>query len=143
LRELEKADLTFLSLFLRFWLPVLAYITLIFSLSSLSDLPGEKLFPHMDKIAHFAEYGILGFLVGRAFRGAAPRFVTKFWFGLAIIGTIAVGVLDETFQSTVPRRVSSRYDFAADMIGAVAGLVALMQSGKPWKKNAKKNGFNP
>jgi VanZ family protein len=138
LRELEKGDLKYLSLFLRFWLPVLGYITLIFALSSVSDLPGPKLFPHMDKAAHLAEYGILGLLVGRAFRSASPPFVTRFWFGLAIIATISVGMLDEAFQSTVPGRESSRMDFTADMIGAVAGLVALLQGSRLWEKGLKR-----
>jgi VanZ family protein len=142
LRELEKGDLKYLSLFLRFWLPVLGYITLIFAVSSVSDLPGPKLFPHMDKVAHLVEYGILGFLVGRTFRNAGPRFVTKFWFGLAIIATIAVGLLDEAFQSTVPGRESSRFDFTADMIGAAVGLAALIQGERLWKRNEKKDGYN-
>ncbi len=134
MRELEKGDLKYLSLFLRFWLPVLGFITLIFAMSSVSDLPTENLFPHMDKVAHLAEYGILGLLTGRALRSASPPFVTKFWFGLAIIATIAVGMLDEAFQSTVPGRHSSRMDFTADMIGAVAGIVALVQGSRLWQK---------
>ena len=138
MRELETADLKYLSLFLRFWLPVLAYITLIFALSSVSDLPGQKLFPHMDKAAHLAEYGLLGLLIGRAFRSAGPPFVTKFWFGLAIIATVAVGMFDEAFQSTVPGRDSSRMDFTADMVGAVGGLVVLVLGGRLWNRGLKR-----
>jgi hypothetical protein len=132
LQELQKGDLKYLSLFLRFWFPVLAYITLIFAVSSVSDLPTKNLFPHMDKAAHLAEYGLLGLLVGRTFRYAGPPFVTKFWFGLAIIATMAVGLLDEAYQSTVPGRFCSRWDFTADMIGAVAGLVVLVQGVRLW-----------
>ncbi|MBN1504555.1 MAG: VanZ family protein [Candidatus Eisenbacteria bacterium] len=134
MRELETGDLKYLSLFLRFWFPVLGYITLIFALSSLSDLPTQKLFPHMDKAAHLAEYGVLGLLVGRAFRRASPHFVTKFWFGLAIIATMAVGLLDEAFQSTVPGRESSRTDFTADAIGAMAGLAVLLLGDRLWNR---------
>jgi len=132
LRELQKGDLKYLSLFLKFWFPVLAYITLIFAVSSVSNLPTENLFPHMDKAAHLAEYGLLGLLVGRMFRNAGPPFVTKFWFGLAIIATMAVGMLDEAYQTTVPGRFCSRWDFTADMIGAVSGLIVLVQGGKLW-----------
>jgi hypothetical protein len=132
LQELQKGDLKYLSLFLRFWLPVLAYITLIFAVSSVSFLPTENLFPHMDKIAHLGEYGILGLLVGRMFRRAGPPFVTKFWFGLAIIATMAVGLLDEGYQSTVPGRVCSRWDFTADVTGSLGGLIVLVQGGRLW-----------
>jgi VanZ family protein len=138
LQELQKGDLKYLSLFLRFWFPVLAYVTLIFGVSSVSDLPTKNLFPYMDKVAHLVEYGVLGLLVGRMFRHAGPPFVTKFWFGLAIIATMAVGLLDEAYQSTVPGRFCSRWDFTADMIGALGGLVVLTQGGRLWSRLARR-----
>jgi VanZ family protein len=137
LKELEKGDLRFLSAFLVFWLPVLGYVTLIFAVSSVSNLPGPKFFPYADKAAHLVEYGILGFLVGRALRGAAPHFVTRFWFALAIIAGVAVGMLDEMFQSRVPGRESSLLDFAADVAGTLVGLVVLVKGRVWWKKSEK------
>ncbi len=138
MQELQKGDLKYLSLFLRFWLPVLAYITLIFAVSSVSYLPTENLFPYMDKVAHLAEYGILGLLIGRMFRYGGPPFVSKFWFGLAIIAAIAVGLLDEGYQSTVPGRVCSRWDFTADMAGSLGGLIVLVQAARLWSWIARR-----
>jgi VanZ family protein len=43
-------------------------------------------------------------------------------------------MLDEAFQSTVPGRESSRMDFTADMVGAVAGLFALVQGSRMWER---------
>lgn len=115
----------------------MGYVTLIFAVSSVSHLPGPDLFPHVDKVAHFVEYAILGFLIGRAFRRAAPIFIARYWLGLAIIAAVAIGLLDEAFQSTVPGREPSRYDFLADVAGAAAGQLALLRGGKPWKKGEK------
>jgi VanZ family protein len=136
---MEEGDVRFLSIFLRLWLPVLGYVTLIFALSSTSDLPGTRLFPHMDKVAHFVEYGILGLLVGRAFRHSGIYFVTRFWLGLAIVAALAVGFLDEWYQSTVPGRERSNFDFLADAAGVLCGQIALLVMEKKWaRKNRRK-----
>lgn len=137
-RELEESDVRFLSIFLRFWLPVLGYITLIFGVSSISNLPGPANIPHLDKVAHFLEYGLLGFLGGRAFRHSGPGFLRKFWFGFAIIAGVAVGFCDEWFQSTVPGRTRSSFDFLADVIGATFGQFALFVVENKWRRTTKK-----
>ena len=52
------------------WLAAVAYIGLIFSLSSIrgSDLAAPFAIPYLDKVAHLLEYSLLGLLLGRAFR---------------------------------------------------------------------------
>jgi VanZ family protein len=135
LRELEGGDVRFLSVFLRLWLPVVGYVTLIFALSSVSELTGPRLFPHVDKLAHFVEYGILGFLVGRAFRHSGIYFITRFWLGLAIAAALAVGFLDEWYQSTVPGRETSGFDFLADCLGVLCGQFALLMMEKTWRRD--------
>ncbi len=137
-REMEEGDVRFLSVFLRLWLPVLGYVTLIFALSSTSDLPGTRLFPHMDKVAHFVEYGVLGLLIGRAFRNSGICFVTRFWLGLAIIAGLAVGFLDEWFQTTVPGRERSTFDFLADAAGVFCAQIALIVTEKKWARKSRK-----
>ena len=137
MRELEAGAIRFLSGFLRFWLPVLAYITLIFALSSLSELPGPRHIRYLDKVAHFVEYGILGFVLGRAFRSGSTGFLRKFWFGLAIIAAVAVGFLDEWYQSTVPCRERSNFDLLADFAGVLFGQVALLRLESWWKRKKK------
>lgn len=140
MRELEESDVRFLSIFLRFWLPVLAYITLIFGVSSISDIPGPAHLKHLDKMAHLVEYGILGLLVGRSFRHSGPRFLRNFWFGFAIIAAMAVGFCDEWYQSTVPGRDRSVFDFLSDVVGATFGQLALFLWESKWTR--KKNEEN-
>jgi VanZ family protein len=73
----------------------------------------------------FIEYAILFALIYRALRaGRAPRWQkTKvLWAGLAAFG---FGFLDEFFQSFVPGRRGSPFDWAVDTAGILTGLVLL------------------
>jgi VanZ family protein len=104
--------------FARDWLPVLVWAAVIFALSSVPDLGtglgGWDLV--LRKIAHAAEYAILGALLARA-TGRA---------GLAIgLGTL-YAVSDEIHQSFVPGRMGSPLDVAIDAVGVGIG-VALWQ----------------
>ena len=115
------------AIFTRFWLPVIAYVTLITIVSHQPNLrpPIEYIFwIQADKVAHVLEYSILGLLLARVFRVslAAPRALT---LALVSIGCgLGVAVLDEYHQSFVPGRDSSVYDVMADGVGlTVAQLV--------------------
>ena len=113
--------------FLRYWLPVLAYVALIFTLSSLHGDKVPSGFPFMDKAAHILEYSLLGLLVGRAIRftlgGAGPRGLAAL---LAISLGALVGLLDELYQARVPGRMSDAGDWFTD-VAAVAAAVILTQ----------------
>lgn len=112
--------------FVFYWLPVLAYIGLIFSLSSIkgNDLPGG--FPNMDKIAHLLEYSLLGLLLGRAIRFT----LTGRGRLAAAVATIVVGAMvgfaDEMYQRGVPQRHSDIRDWVADVL-ALSAAVAFTQ----------------
>ena len=70
-----------------------------------------------DKIAHLLEYAILGFLIHRAL-GARG-----IWAFVAAVGTASlIGGLDEIYQSTVPGRFPSLYDWLADTSGGFVGV---------------------
>lgn len=103
-------------------IPLLLYLGLIFFVSSRPNLrpPGVDIFL-MDKIIHFMEYSILGVLlfdsIGRAM--IQSKFGT-FIFLLAVGSSI--GALDEIFQSYIPGRHMSIYDYIADTLGVAAGL---------------------
>ena len=110
--------------FFRYWLPVLAYVGLIFVVSAQPRLRPPVSFQNADKFAHVIEYGILGFLLVRARRGDGPTRdpLGDGMFALAI--GLAVGASDESFQAMVPGRESSVRDFLADGCGLVLAQIA-------------------
>jgi VanZ family protein len=114
----------FFVLFMGFWLPVLAYVTVIFALSSQAYLPSPIRFTYGDKVAHLGEYLVLGLLLVRAMRASLrvsrPLFAAMIAIGLVVI----VGASDEFLQSFIPGRTCDVFDLLADMVGgAIAQLV--------------------
>jgi VanZ family protein len=117
----------FFVLFMGFWLPVLAYVSIIFALSSQPYLQPPLTFVNGDKVAHLCEYLVLGLLLVRALRAtlrvSRPLFAAMIAIGLVVI----VGVSDEFLQSFIPGRQSSVFDVLADVLGgAVAQFVYVM-----------------
>jgi len=114
-------------LFLRYWLPVLVYVGLIFALSSLHGPAVPDLFPNVDKLEHMLEYSLFGLLAGRAIRftlgGTGHRLAAA--FATIALGAV-VGALDELYQSRVPGRSSDLLDWIVD-VGAVAIAILATQ----------------
>jgi VanZ family protein len=96
------------------WGPVLAWAGVIFLLSSIPDLGtglgGWDL--GLRKIAHAAEYAVLGFLLLRA----AGRVELALGLG------IAYAVSDEIHQHFVSGRQGSPLDVAIDAVGIAVGV---------------------
>ena len=117
---------------IRFWLPVLLYIALIFWVSSISSvrLPGGG--NGLDKVAHAAEYGLLCFLLVRALRESDLVDSLAVASAVALVIGLCVGLADELFQSIVPGRESDPSDYAADAAGLVLAvfLYALYRRGR-------------
>ena len=99
------------------WLPVVAWAILIFALSSVPDLGtglgGWDLL--LRKLAHVAEYAILGALLARA--------VSSPWTAVTL-GTI-YAISDELHQHFVPGRQASALDVAIDAAGVAVGVLAI------------------
>ena len=97
------------------WLPVVVWAGLIFALSSVPDLGtglgGWDLL--LRKIAHAAEFAVLGALLARALRSAWPAFA---------LGAL-YAVSDEVHQAFVPGRQGSVLDVAIDVVGVGCGVV--------------------
>lgn len=96
------------------WLPVLAWAAVIFALSSIPSLstglgPWDTL---LRKGAHLAEFAILGALLARAARAAAPAFVLG----------VAYAASDELHQRYVAGRHGSVLDVAVDAAGVALGV---------------------
>jgi VanZ family protein len=69
-----------------------------------------------DKPAHFLEYAVLGYFLGRGLGG--KRAVL-----LGFVLASGYGALDELHQSFVPGRESSVLDLLADAAGAMSGTL--------------------
>jgi len=97
------------------------YVLLIFVVSSIPSLtaPGPEFVPK-DKIAHFVEYFILGILLfkGIGWTVSLSRSAT---FGFLFAVGASVGALDEIYQSFVPGRMMSIFDWYADALGIATG----------------------
>ena len=74
------------------------------------------------KLAHLTEYGILAWLLYRA-RGDTERVWDSHWARFALVGVLAVAVIDEVHQHFVPSRVGSPVDVAIDVLGAIVALM--------------------
>jgi len=95
----------------------LGWMALIFSASSVRDVPGPDLFQGQDKLMHAAVFGVLALLYARTARGEAAS-VRLSWALIAAVAAAAYGALDEFHQSFVPGRDASFADLAADGAGA-------------------------
>jgi hypothetical protein len=106
--------------FLLSWVLLIFWAIVIFCLSA---VPGDQLdlplFPHADKLAHAGLYGVLAFLMLRAFDG------TSWKFGSRIVCTLVVGlgygISDEIHQYFVAGRQSDVWDVLADFAGGLVG----------------------
>ena len=100
--------------FARTWLPVVVWAAVIFAFSSVPDLGtglgGWDLV--LRKIAHTAEYAILGAFLVRATGRSRPAFA---------LGTL-YAVTDELHQTFVRGRHGSPVDVAIDAVGVALGI---------------------
>ena len=144
--------------FLRYWLPVLVWMTLIFSASGdqksyqHSSLFFEPLmhwlFPKMPpatvgeihhlfrKTCHLTEYAILAGLVWRAVRRPVKREVRPWRWdeaGLALAVVFTYAASDEFHQIFVPNRTALVSDVLIDTSGGVASLLLLWLWHKTFK----------
>jgi VanZ family protein len=101
------------------WLPPIAYMALIYYLSSQSDPVPQVTSVVWDKLLHFVEYGGLAVLLARALLG--ERLTAGVALVAAILLTSAYGATDEAHQSRVPQRQADVRDWIVDSIGAAAG----------------------
>jgi hypothetical protein len=98
------------------WLPVVVWAALIFAVSSVPSLDsGLGTWDlGLRKLAHLAEYAVLGALLARAL----PEFAAQ-WAGIAYAAS------DEFHQAFVPGRFGSLLDVAIDATGVLLGILLL------------------
>jgi VanZ family protein len=100
---------------LNLWLPVVLWAGLIFTFSAIPSL-GTGLGTWdlvLRKVAHLAEYAVLGALLQRALRREPLAF---------LLGS-AYAVTDEVHQAFVAGRQASPLDWLVDTVGVAAGVL--------------------
>jgi len=104
------------------WSSLIIYMAFMWFLSSQS---GDKIqllpIPFLDKILHFLEYLIFGFLVARVISLPEARKNRIRLFISVVVIALIWGAIDELHQSFVPLRDANFFDLIADCIGAGAG----------------------
>ena len=118
--------------FVRFQLPALIWMTVIFSLSCIpgSDIEPKE-FPYAHLIAHTVLYGVLFYFAYRAlkFQGYS-KFLNEFSLPVALLFVMLYGASDEIHQSFVPGRTEEFKDFAIDVIAALIVLAVIVLKDK-------------
>lgn len=118
--------------------PVLAYAGLIFLLSSTTTL--TYVIPSIfgfDKLAHFFEYYILGFLIRRWLIAKQSCFANRHSFALTVVIGTLYGLSDEWHQSFVPGRHATLWDVLFDSLGVITAAATypmIVQRILFWKK---------
>jgi VanZ family protein len=146
-------------LFFRYWLPVLVWMSVIFTASSdthsyehssrLVEPLLRWLFPHMlesqiqaihellRKCAHLTEYAVLALLIWRWVRKPAkdnPRAWSWREARLVTLLVMLYAASDEFHQQFVPSRTSLVSDVFIDTAGGIAGLFVIWLIGR-WRKH--------
>lgn len=103
------------------WLPVFAWMGVIFHFSSIPGKDIPLLFPFQDVVFHIAIYAILGLLFTRSakftFLNLTPLKLLLFSL---FFGTL-YGIIDEFHQSFVPNRYPCGFDVFTDSSGTLLG----------------------
>lgn len=108
---------------LYYWLPVAAWMGLIFYLSAQPDfdfLPEEWTVDPVSLLAHFGEYAILAALLWRAARHSVSLSRRPALFVMLV--AVLYAATDEFHQAFVPGRVSDIRDWLVDGWGAMVVL---------------------
>ncbi|MDX1952264.1 MAG: VanZ family protein [Verrucomicrobiota bacterium] len=147
------------ALFIRYWLPVIIWMSLIFSASTdlgsvrrtsriigpflrwfnpeVSDEAIATVQLLVRKAGHLVGYAILALLVWRAKRNAVPRQQVG-WSNadarFALLVTALYACTDELHQAFVPSRLGSPLDVVIDTVGGALGLALVYLLGKTLKR---------
>jgi len=105
------------------WGPLLAYVVLIFYVSSLSQIPWAAAYP--DYLEHSMEYLGLAILTARALNNGLTRPVPSRTLFMALFLCVGYAISDEIHQKFVPNRFADVTDVVSDAFGAGTGLLIL------------------
>jgi VanZ family protein len=150
--SITTARQSIIAIFVRYWLPVLLMIGIMFWFSS-DSFSGDRTESIIDRIlrriissfdrdkarlinfivrksAHFVEYAVLAALLYRAFRQDNPQIWRWRWALYAFTTIAAWALLDEYRQSLTSRREGSLYDSLLDVSGGLFALAIIALIGR-------------
>lgn len=110
---------------LSLWAPVVAYMSLVFTLSAMPSPPSPV--QVNDKVEHFVFYGGLALVALRATAGGRVSGVTRRALLAAWAIATIYGATDEFHQWFVPGRSAEVADWIADTLGAATAMAVAMQ----------------
>ncbi len=111
--------------FVKYYFPVILWLLFIFIVSNIFKDNGlGRSIPNLDKIVHFVEFGILGYLLIRAFYLGLYETDSIKSFLMAFGISVFIAAADEMYQIYVPNRTASISDFIADFGGIVVSQAA-------------------
>ncbi|MDQ0339814.1 VanZ family protein [Caldalkalibacillus uzonensis] len=116
------------------WIPAIAWMGLIFYLSSRTGEEIQSMFPMFDRLdwGHFVAYFILGLAYWFALQGyALNEWKRKGW---AVLLSFCYGVSDEIHQAFVPGRHPDPLDVVNDVLGATLAML-MVYGWRKWRKN--------
>ena len=108
---------------IKYWLPLIVYLIIIFYISSLqnpgisfSEKTGVRLYNISNYIYHTIEFGLLSFLFWRALKNSSYEHPQTY----TIILSTTYAISDELHQLFVPTRLFSLLDISFDIIGILS-----------------------
>ena len=114
------------------WGPVAVYMAAIYYGAAMTLVPGPAA-QVPDTVLHMGGYAGLAAVTLRAVAGGRWSGVTFRAMALALLITTAHGMSVEMEQMFVPTRMAEWRDVGNDVVGAVAGLLAVWAWGKLFK----------
>ena len=109
--------------FVKWWLPVVAWMIVIFIGSSIGNIPrvgGKTTDGLVHRAAHIAEFAVLGVLLLRAVSHDKP--ITKREIIITLIVIALYGASDEFHQRFTPGRSSEGISVLFDVAGGAVGV---------------------
>jgi len=108
------------------YIPLAVYWIVIFILTSIPMDEIPQYFNAQDKFEHFAAYFLLSFLLGFTFH-FQKRFgnIKRKLFILTIAVALFYGAFDELHQMFIPGRFADIFDWLADAVGTLFGVLVV------------------
>jgi len=107
----------------KYWLPVLICMGIIFYASSLPASDILPIFAYQDILFHFLIYAILAYFIARALKNTYSGISPAKTIVFALTFAFFYAITDELHQMFVPGRYPSGMDLWIDGIGGLTGSI--------------------